>query len=275
VCVLARVVCACVSWSCVCTPVSYGTWHVRSTVLYSACAKHSLVQRSTVLYSYMACAKHSLVQWRVSHSTLTPLPLFFTRLLAPVPRLLPQVDLAEKSAPGKVYNVCSNRAIKVRELLHTLLSTSPIGADVALQEDPSRFRAFDEKILLGDNSKLIAVSVAPRRRAPCDLHLHPPEHARSSCPCSCIPIASESRFARPFWGPTASRATGDRLDPAGDRVEADDRVSGHGDRRLGVLAARGPNTIRPGMMLLKRASIGMHYALAGDYVQKLRKLAAQ
>ena len=25
-----------------------------------------------------------------------------------------QVDLAEKSMPGRVYNVCSNRAVKVR-----------------------------------------------------------------------------------------------------------------------------------------------------------------
>ena len=61
------------------------------------------------------------------------------------------VQLAETSAPGKVYNVCSNRAIKVSELLATLLSLSPMGGNITLQQDPARLRAFDEKVLLGDN----------------------------------------------------------------------------------------------------------------------------
>jgi len=64
------------------------------------------------------------------------------------------VDLAEKSAPGKVYNVCSNRAVKVRDLLQILLSLSPIGDTIHLTQDPTRLRTFDEKVLLGDNRKL-------------------------------------------------------------------------------------------------------------------------
>lgn len=65
------------------------------------------------------------------------------------------VDLIEVAAAGSVYNVCSNRAVPVMDMLRILLSFSPIGDSIILQPHPDRFRSFDEKILLGDNSKLV------------------------------------------------------------------------------------------------------------------------
>mmetsp|Transcript_39298 Transcript_39298/g.79282 ORF Transcript_39298/g.79282 Transcript_39298/m.79282 type:complete len:94 (+) Transcript_39298:447-728(+) len=58
----------------------------------------------------------------------------------------------------QVYNVCSGRAVKVRDLLHTLLSLSPVGDRIALRLDPARLRAFDERVLLGDNARLVAAT---------------------------------------------------------------------------------------------------------------------
>ena len=52
------------------------------------------------------------------------------------------------ASAGSVYNVCSNRAVPVTDMLRLLLSFSPIGSSIALQPHPDRFRTFDEKILL-------------------------------------------------------------------------------------------------------------------------------
>ena len=59
------------------------------------------------------------------------------------------IDLIlQVASAGSVYNVCSNRAVPVDDMLRTLLSFSPIGSSIVLVPHPARFRSFDEKILL-------------------------------------------------------------------------------------------------------------------------------
>lgn len=59
----------------------------------------------------------------------------------------------EKGEPGEVYNICSGKAVKIREVLEILLSFSKIKVEV--KQDPARMRPSDVPILLGDNSKFI------------------------------------------------------------------------------------------------------------------------
>lgn len=60
--------------------------------------------------------------------------------------------LLERGTAGEVYNLCSGRAPRIRELLDTYLSLARIPLEVEV--DPARLRPADEPILLGDNSKL-------------------------------------------------------------------------------------------------------------------------
>jgi len=57
----------------------------------------------------------------------------------------------EKGESGEVYNICSGKAIKIREVLEILLSFSKV--KVEIKQDPARMRPSDVPILLGDNSK--------------------------------------------------------------------------------------------------------------------------
>lgn len=57
----------------------------------------------------------------------------------------------DKGQPGEVYNICSNKGIKIREMLDILLSFSTIKINV--EQDPSRIRPSDVELLLGDASK--------------------------------------------------------------------------------------------------------------------------
>jgi GDP-4-dehydro-6-deoxy-D-mannose reductase len=59
----------------------------------------------------------------------------------------------EKGEPGEVYNICSGRAVKIEDVLKTLLSLSK--AKVTIRQDPVRMRPSDVPILLGDNSKFV------------------------------------------------------------------------------------------------------------------------
>jgi GDP-4-dehydro-6-deoxy-D-mannose reductase len=60
--------------------------------------------------------------------------------------------LAERGVPGEVYNVCSGRAVAIREMADTLIALSSTKMDVVL--DPERLRPVDVPILQGDNTKL-------------------------------------------------------------------------------------------------------------------------
>jgi GDP-4-dehydro-6-deoxy-D-mannose reductase len=57
----------------------------------------------------------------------------------------------EKGEPGEVYNICSGRAWRIREMLDCLLSMTQ--AKVKIEQDPARMRPSDVPVLLGDASK--------------------------------------------------------------------------------------------------------------------------
>ena len=64
--------------------------------------------------------------------------------------------LVDRGVPGEVYNVCSGRAPRIRELLDLYLQLARVPLEV--REDPARLRPADEPILLGDNAKLRAAT---------------------------------------------------------------------------------------------------------------------
>ena len=60
----------------------------------------------------------------------------------------------EKGELGEVYNICSGRAISVREPLDQLLGLSTAGKQgIKIELDPKRMRPSDVPLLLGDCSK--------------------------------------------------------------------------------------------------------------------------
>ena len=61
--------------------------------------------------------------------------------------------LAEKGRPGEAYNVCSGRAVAIRELADILIGLSTRPMKVTL--DAERLRPVDVPVLHGDNSKLV------------------------------------------------------------------------------------------------------------------------
>ena len=68
--------------------------------------------------------------------------------------------LAEKGSPGEVYNLCTGRGYKVREILDLLgaLTEKPI----PMREEPQGLRLVDEPVIIGDNSKLRALGWEPQ-----------------------------------------------------------------------------------------------------------------
>ncbi|MFQ6082560.1 MAG: GDP-mannose 4,6-dehydratase [Candidatus Aminicenantia bacterium] len=61
--------------------------------------------------------------------------------------------LLSKGKAGEIYNVCSSRAIFLKDILKTLLSYSQISIKVKV--DHHKFRKTDFPLLVGDNRKLI------------------------------------------------------------------------------------------------------------------------
>lgn len=61
--------------------------------------------------------------------------------------------LAEKGRPGEAYNICRGEAVRIGDLLATLLRMSPKAVDV--QRDRSRLRPTDPPLELGSCSKLV------------------------------------------------------------------------------------------------------------------------
>ncbi len=57
----------------------------------------------------------------------------------------------KKGSPGEVYNLCSEKAVKVGDMLNMLLKMSKV--KVKVKEDQTRLRPSDVSILLGDCSK--------------------------------------------------------------------------------------------------------------------------
>jgi GDP-4-dehydro-6-deoxy-D-mannose reductase len=60
--------------------------------------------------------------------------------------------LLERGGAGQVYNVCSGRGVRIRDLLQSLISIS--GAQVEIRVDPARLRPADVPSLVGDSRRL-------------------------------------------------------------------------------------------------------------------------
>lgn len=58
--------------------------------------------------------------------------------------------------PGEAYNICSGRAVSIREVLDRLLALT--SASVEVTPDPERMRPSDTPVTLGDNSKFRAAT---------------------------------------------------------------------------------------------------------------------
>jgi GDP-4-dehydro-6-deoxy-D-mannose reductase len=60
--------------------------------------------------------------------------------------------IIERGRPGRVYNVCSGRAVLIRDLLDMLLSRARVPIDVRI--DPDRYRPSDQPIVVGDPERI-------------------------------------------------------------------------------------------------------------------------
>ena len=58
------------------------------------------------------------------------------------------------ATPGVPYNVCSGRAVPIRDLVELLRSKARV--PITIEQDPSRFRPNDTPLVLGDHSRLTA-----------------------------------------------------------------------------------------------------------------------
>jgi GDP-4-dehydro-6-deoxy-D-mannose reductase len=62
------------------------------------------------------------------------------------------VSLMEKGQKGEVYNICSGRAIALKNVLDILLSFTSSAIDIRV--DPKKLRKTDIPLLVGDNQKI-------------------------------------------------------------------------------------------------------------------------
>jgi GDP-4-dehydro-6-deoxy-D-mannose reductase len=60
--------------------------------------------------------------------------------------------IVERGRPGRVYNVCSGRAIQIRELLDMLLSRARVPITVRI--DAARYRPSDQPLVVGDPERI-------------------------------------------------------------------------------------------------------------------------
>ncbi|MCG8333405.1 MAG: GDP-mannose 4,6-dehydratase [Proteobacteria bacterium] len=65
------------------------------------------------------------------------------------------MKMIEKGQPGDPINICTGTAHKISWILDKLIEIS--GLDIDVVKDPDLFRPSDEPLLLGDNSKLLAL----------------------------------------------------------------------------------------------------------------------
>jgi len=59
----------------------------------------------------------------------------------------------EKCDAGDVYNICTGKAVKIKDMLDMLLSMSKV--KVEIKQDPSRMRPSEVPVLIGDNTKFV------------------------------------------------------------------------------------------------------------------------
>lgn len=68
--------------------------------------------------------------------------------------------LAEKGIPGEVYNLCSGRGYKMREILNEAIKLSGL-SNVKVVQVTEKIRPYDDPIYIGDNSKLLKLGWKP------------------------------------------------------------------------------------------------------------------
>jgi GDP-4-dehydro-6-deoxy-D-mannose reductase len=64
------------------------------------------------------------------------------------------IALARDGEPGEVYNVCSGKAVTIRDILRELIAVARVAVEV--REDPARMRAAEIPLSVGDPEKLRA-----------------------------------------------------------------------------------------------------------------------
>jgi len=57
----------------------------------------------------------------------------------------------QKGDPGEIYNICSGKAVSIKDLLDKLLAMSK--KDIEVRQDPKKLRPSDIPLLLGDSTK--------------------------------------------------------------------------------------------------------------------------
>ncbi len=88
-------------------------------------------------------------------------------------------SLSEKGEPGTAYNLCSSRAVAIREVLDRLVGMA--GRRVRVVVDKKLLRPTDEPIILGDNS-LVARATGWRPAIPLEKTLRDTlDYWRASC----------------------------------------------------------------------------------------------
>jgi GDP-4-dehydro-6-deoxy-D-mannose reductase len=60
--------------------------------------------------------------------------------------------IAERGTPGRIYNVCTGRAVAIRHLLDMLLARATVPVRVAI--DPARYRPNDLPLVVGDPQRI-------------------------------------------------------------------------------------------------------------------------
>jgi len=68
--------------------------------------------------------------------------------------------VAERGQLNDVYNICSGRGYKIREILERLISLS--NTEISVRQDPDRLRSVDESIKIGRNEKLRRLGWEPK-----------------------------------------------------------------------------------------------------------------
>ncbi|MFC1925254.1 GDP-mannose 4,6-dehydratase, partial [Chloroflexota bacterium] len=67
--------------------------------------------------------------------------------------------LMEKGKPGELYNLCSGKGWKMKDILELAINLS--GRGIKYRTVPRRLRPFDDPILIGDNSRLRSLGWEP------------------------------------------------------------------------------------------------------------------
>ena len=60
--------------------------------------------------------------------------------------------IVERGVPGRVYNVCSGRAVAIRDLLDQLLARARVA--IRIQPDPARYRPNDQPVIVGSPARI-------------------------------------------------------------------------------------------------------------------------